>query len=111
MINEGCLSLLSWRGEVERFMEISVKAWDRSGKERFDVSGLTAATYQHEFDHLQGMLFNESDPTTFMTWKTASDIPPGFESRARKLMAEFGMGDTADRYLEKDRFARLTSCL
>ena len=95
MINEGCLSLPGWRGEVERFMEIFVKAWDRSGKElNFDVSGLTAATYQHEFDHLQGMLFVDrvTDSTTFMTWKNFERYHrQAFESRARKLVTEFGM--------------------
>ena len=57
-INEGCLSVPGWRGEVSRLMEVSVEALDRHGQKiTFDVSGLTAATYQHEFDHLNGILY------------------------------------------------------
>ena len=58
LINEGCLSVPGWRGEVLRYMQITIEALDRYGNPmKFDVNGLSAATYQHEFDHLQGRLF------------------------------------------------------
>jgi peptide deformylase len=35
-----------------------VRAWDREGRDLdFEVKGLTAGTFQHEIDHLDGKLF------------------------------------------------------
>jgi peptide deformylase len=68
---EGCLSVPNLRGVVQRFAEVRVTAWDRHGQpfERI-ARGLTAGTFQHEKDHLDGMLFVDrvKDPTTFCTW-------------------------------------------
>lgn len=68
---EGCLSVPNLRGVVPRFAEIRVTAWTREG-EPFErvVRGLTAGTYQHECDHLDGVIFVDrvKDPTTFCTW-------------------------------------------
>ena len=94
-INEGCLSVPNWRGEVERQMEITVQALDRHGRPlRLEVSGLTAATYQHEFDHLHGRLFVDrvADSTSFMTWANFEAFHRNaFERRARALVSRFGM--------------------
>jgi len=69
---EGCLSVPDLRGVVSRFAELRVQAWDRHG-EPIDkvVRGITAGTFQHECDHLDGMLFVDrvTDPRTFCTWK------------------------------------------
>ncbi len=93
-INEGCLSVPGWRGEVSRLMEVSVEALDRHGQKiTFDVSGLTAATYQHEFDHLEGRLFLDrvTDSTTFMSWTNFESIHrTRFEKRARHLVNLYG---------------------
>ena len=93
-INEGCLSVPGWRGEVARFMEVTVDAVDRHGASlKFDVSGLTAATYQHEFDHLEGRLFLDrvDDPTTFMSWSNFETVHrTRFESRARGIVRKYG---------------------
>ena len=93
-INEGCLSVPGWRGEVLRRMEVTVEAIDRYGeKMKFDVSGLTAATYQHEFDHLEGRLFLDrvTDPTTFTSWANFEQIHrTRFEARARRIVATYG---------------------
>ena len=68
---EGCLSVPDLRGEVSRHAEVRVQAWDRQG-ETIDrvVRGITAGTFQHECDHLEGRLFVDgvTDPTTFCTW-------------------------------------------
>ncbi len=94
LINEGCLSVPGWRGEVSRLMEISVEALDRHGEiMKFDVSGLTAATYQHEFDHLEGRLFLDrvTDSTTFMSWTNFERIHrTRFEVRARRIVGVYG---------------------
>ena len=94
-VNEGCLSVPGWRGEVERQMEITVQALDRNGRPlRLEVSGLTAATYQHEFDHLHGRLFVDRvvDSTSFTTWDNFDAFHrDAFELKARALVARFGM--------------------
>ncbi len=72
LINEGCLSVPDLRGDVERFVSVRVRHLDRDGVAREMIaSGLTAGTFQHELDHLDGVLFLDrvADPTTFSTWE------------------------------------------
>ena len=69
-INEGCLSV-PLRGNVLRHVNIRVAYLDRFGVEHDEVErGLTAGTWQHECDHLDGRLFVDrvTDPTTLSTW-------------------------------------------
>jgi peptide deformylase len=71
-INEGCLSVPDLRGTLERFVTVRVRYLDRDGVEHEEVKrGLTAGTFQHEVDHLDGILFLDrvADPTTFSTWE------------------------------------------
>ena len=59
------------RGEVRRHVNVRVRYLDRDGGEHDEViRGLTAATWQHECDHLDGVLFIDKvdDPTTLSTW-------------------------------------------
>lgn len=72
LINEGCLSVPDLRGDLERWVEARVRYLDRDGEPRELVArGLTAGTFQHEVDHLDGVLFLDRvrDPTTFSTWE------------------------------------------
>ncbi len=69
-INEGCLSV-PLRGDVARHVSIRVRYRDRHGTEHDEIKrGLTAGTWQHECDHLDGVLFIDKvdDPTTLATW-------------------------------------------
>ena len=69
-INEGCLSV-PLRGNVRRHVNIRVRYLDRDGLEHDEIKrGLTAGTWQHECDHLDGVLFVDrvTDPTTLATW-------------------------------------------
>ncbi len=69
-INEGCLSV-PLRGNVLRHVTLGVAYLDRHGREHETVvRGLTAGTWQHECDHLDGVLFIDrvTDPTTLTTW-------------------------------------------
>jgi len=53
---EGCLSYPGWVGEVARYEDVAIKG--RHGKEvRIKATGFTARAYQHELDHLDGILF------------------------------------------------------
>ena len=68
-INEGCLSV-PLRGNVMRHVNIAVRYLDRSGKEQqATLKGLTAGTWQHECDHLDGKLIvDRADPSSLATW-------------------------------------------
>ena len=55
---EGCLSVKGKYGNVTRANEIKVEAQDRHGKKRtYKVSGFTARAFQHEIDHLDGIVY------------------------------------------------------
>jgi peptide deformylase len=72
IINEGCLSVPGMRGDVARSLEVRVRYLDRHGQPQETVArGLTAGTFQHELDHLDGVLFLDrvTDPRTFSTWE------------------------------------------
>lgn len=55
---EGCLSIPTWYGLVERHTWVHVKARDVNGKAfKLKVDGFLARVFQHEIDHLDGVLF------------------------------------------------------
>jgi len=55
---EGCLSVPGYVGDVWRATEIVIKGKDRYGKKiRMRVNGWLARIFQHEIDHLNGILF------------------------------------------------------
>lgn len=56
--SEGCLSVPKVFGEVERPMNVKIKAQDRNGN-WFETEGkeLTARAFCHEIEHLDGKLF------------------------------------------------------
>lgn len=57
---EGCLSIPGINGEVRRAMKVQVRGQDRHGQE-FTMEGeeLLARAFQHEVDHLNGVLFTD----------------------------------------------------
>lgn len=57
---EGCLSIPGLQGEVERHEAIQVKGLNRHGKpQKLKVDGWMARIFQHEIDHLNGVLFTD----------------------------------------------------
>lgn len=57
--DEGCLSVPGMVGKVERPQYIKMKALDRNGKEiQIEGTDLLAVALCHEYDHLEGILFN-----------------------------------------------------
>lgn len=69
-INEGCLSV-PLRGVVQRHVNIRVRYLDRDGVEHDEIKrGLTAGTWQHECDHLDGVLIVDRvvDTSTLSEW-------------------------------------------
>jgi peptide deformylase len=72
LINEGCLSVPDLRGDVERAVDVRVHFLNREGhRQSVDAHGLTAGTFQHEVDHLDGVLFLDrvTDSRSFSTWE------------------------------------------
>ncbi|CAM2820859.1 peptide deformylase [Paenibacillus sediminis] len=57
---EGCLSIPGLNGEVRRAFKVTVKGLDRNGNE-ITITGtdLLARCFQHEIDHLNGVLFTD----------------------------------------------------
>jgi peptide deformylase len=93
-INEGCLSVPHLRGEVPRHVNIRLRYLDREGVEHEEVRrGLTAGTFQHELDHLDGTLFVDrvTDPATLTTWEQFERFHrDGFAERARAIVERTG---------------------
>jgi peptide deformylase len=92
-VTEGCLSIPGLRGTLPRYMEIRVTYLDRDGEERSEVKrGLTAGTFQHEVDHLDGILFvDRADPRSLTTWEEYErNQREEAERRMRALAERFG---------------------
>jgi peptide deformylase len=92
---EGCLSVPGLRGMVNRLTEIRVTAnAGRSGAPLdFTVCGLTAGTFQHECDHLDGLLFLDrmADPATLTTLDNFERYHrPAYLERVADLVERYG---------------------
>jgi len=58
LMDEGCLSIPGMREDVLRFDTIRIKYFDQNWVEYDEVySGFTARVLQHEYDHLEGIMF------------------------------------------------------
>jgi len=65
---EGCLSIPGYIGEVARAEKLTVKGLNEQGRPvRHKVEGYLARVFQHEIDHLDGILYTDmlTDPSTF----------------------------------------------
>ena len=93
-INEGCLSVPNLRGSVMRHVNVRVRYLDRQGVAHDEIKrGLTAGTFQHECDHLDGMLFLDRvvDPRTFTTWEQFEQFHrAAFVERITEFVARVG---------------------
>ncbi len=92
VINEGCLSV-PLRGELVRSVNLAVRYTDRAGADhRREVRGLTAGTWQHECDHLNGILVvDRIDPATLSTWEQfEAHHQDAFVERITRFVAEVG---------------------
>jgi peptide deformylase len=73
VIEEGCLSVRWLYGDVERYDKVTVEALDEKGKRIvYGASGIIAQAFQHEIDHLNGVLFVD-------TATNIRDVPPDKE--------------------------------
>jgi peptide deformylase len=81
---EGCLSIPGYIGEVARQEKVTVEALDERGRRvRYKLEGYLARVFQHEIDHLDGVLFTDklTDPATFQP------VPSGEEEASEQQLA------------------------
>ena len=67
---EGCLSVPGLRGKVYRPQHIALEYLDHNGDaQQMELQGFLATVFQHEFDHLDGILFPDrvADPRHMVT--------------------------------------------
>ena len=70
---EGCLSVPGWQGEVERALEVTVKGLTRRGQPmKVKAKGWMARIFQHEIDHLNGVVFTD---LATKVWKPKAEEP------------------------------------
>ena len=68
---EACLSIPRIMGDVERHEKIVVKGLNRFGKPvKYKLSGWMARIFQHEIDHLEGVLFTDR---ASRVWRVSSE--------------------------------------
>ena len=71
---EGCLSIPNLVGEVERHAVIQVKGLNRHGKPtKVKAQGWLARIFQHEIDHLNGILFPDR---AARVWQPQDEVEP-----------------------------------
>ena len=91
---EGCLSVPNLRGVVERCPEINIKGYDRYGKPiEILAKGITAGTFQHEFDHLDGLVFLDKvkDTKSLCTWdEFKKHHENNFRKQVEDVVAKYG---------------------
>ena len=94
MSYEGCLSIPDLRGLLPRALEVEVAYTDREGNRVVEeVRGLSAGTFQHEQDHLDGILFLDrvEDTRTLTTWDGFRRWhEEAFAAEARAIVGRFG---------------------
>jgi len=83
---EGCLSFPEVFAEISRPQFVDVKATNEKGKTiEFRAGGLLGRAIQHEWDHLQGLLFIDR-----MEKKTKEELKPELEEIQAQTKAEMG---------------------
>jgi len=82
---EGCLSIPGWAGRVDRHVAVEVKGLNRSGgKFKLRAEGWLARIFQHEIDHLDGVLFIDRITGRDNLWR----VPPPEEESPEEARAE-----------------------
>lgn len=90
---EGCLSIPDIHGDVERKAQIKLRYYDTDWKLHEKVfNGMNARVIQHEYDHIEGILFTEH-------------LKPLKKRRIKRGLEKIKKGDISPDY--KMRFARL----
>ncbi|MDA8813767.1 peptide deformylase [Candidatus Pseudothioglobus singularis] len=91
---EGCLSVPNMRGKVDRCPEIQIEGYDREGNNvSFISKGISAGTFQHEFDHLDGLIYTDRmvDSSSLTTIEEfAEHYEDGFKQQVISIVDLYG---------------------
>jgi len=80
VVEEGCLSIPGYRGELTRSLKLRVRALDRHGKQiRIKAEGLLAQALEHETDHINGTLYIDHLESAEKLWKLDPQLPEDME--------------------------------
>ena len=91
---EGCLSIPDLRGLLPRALAVELTYTDREGHRVVEeIRGVSAGTFQHEQDHLDGVLFVDrvEDTRTLTTWDGFREHhEEAFAEQVRAIVAHWG---------------------
>lgn len=77
---EGCLSIPGFVGDVERPLSVLIKGQNRRGKPvRIKTQGWLARIFQHEIDHLDGVLFIDRAENVWKVEEQPAQVIPHTE--------------------------------
>jgi len=80
VVQEACLSVPGYQGEIERSVTVKVKALDRQGKEfRLKGEELLAQALEHEIDHLNGIVYVDHIEEPEKLWKLPEQLYRAFD--------------------------------
>ena len=84
---EGCLSLPTLRGKVERHQQVTVQGIAPDGSEvSLEAEGLVARAFEHEIDHLNGIMFvDRADPDSLRWLIPDPDEECGYRLEATNM--------------------------
>jgi len=96
MFEEGCLSIPDVHGEVERPETVVIKYYDTDlNVQTLDADKLFARVIQHEYDHLQGILF-----TDLVDEETKKSLKKSLQKiKKRKIEVSYPVSETIDYQL------------
>jgi peptide deformylase len=105
---EGCLSLPTLQGTVERAAKVTVRGLDPEGAiVEVEAEGMLARCLQHEIDHLDGVLFvDRADPDTLGWMVPDEDDEDGYRIEPTTLPEIEAAFERLRRKREADRQAR-----
>jgi len=76
VVQEACISVPGYQGEIKRAAIVKVKAQDRQGKEfRLKGEEFLAQALEHETDHLNGTLYIDHVESPDKLRKLDSELP------------------------------------
>lgn len=91
---EGCLSIPDLRGAVPRCLDIRVEGFDRNANLiDLKVRGVSAGIFQHELDHLDGVLFLDKveNSKTLCTWEEyRKHSEASFRAQVKEVIFKYG---------------------
>ena len=93
-VYEGCLSVPNLRGSVDRCPEVLIEGLDRDGQNlSFVAKGISAGTFQHELDHLDGLVFTDrmNDASSLTTIdEFAANQEEEFKQQVIRIVKNYG---------------------